>query len=97
MASYLWCVIDRDDVNSDGLIDIADGIWIIGEIYYGGPLSTCADAADVNDDGEKDLSDAIYTFSYQFLGRQQPIAPFPQCGIDPTIDDLDCQEYPACE
>jgi hypothetical protein len=62
-----------------------------------------ADACDTNDDGRFDIADAVYILSYVFDGGPPPPPPFPDCGIDPTPDDLwnnreyDCHPPPPVQ
>lgn len=77
----------RGDSNDDDHVDIADGIWIISELFYDGPDTKCAAAADANDDDRVDIADSMYIFNYQLQpGRQPgnlfpaPPAPYPNCG-----------------
>ena len=52
------------------------------------PLA-CPDAADVDDNGAIEFDDAIYILKYRFCGTvPPPPPPFPECGEDPTADDL---------
>ncbi len=89
----------RGDTNaSGGSPDIADAI---NSLFYTfgipGGISPCDDASDVNDDGSHpDISDAIYLLNYLLLGGPAPGAPFPACGIDPTLDTLGCLSHPPC-
>ena len=80
----------RGDSNDDTKVNIADPIWTISEVFRKGPRSPCFAAGDSNDDGMVDLSDAMYTLNYRFLKGDLPSAPFPECGEDPTPDELDC-------
>jgi hypothetical protein len=84
----------RGNANNDLKVNIADPIWIINELFRGGPNSICADAADVNDDGNLDASDAVYLIDYLFVGGTAPPAPFPVCGTDPSgdADGVTCGE-----
>jgi hypothetical protein len=96
----------RGNANADGLVDIADAVWILNQLFGSGPPSVCADAADANDSGGLDISDPLYLINYLFLAsRAPPPAPGPDlCGPDGTEDDLDCvevqgscpDESPAC-
>lgn len=86
----------RGDVNLDGAVDISDAISALGILFVPGtPPAACADAADANDDGASDLSDAIYLLSQLFSAGDPPAAPFPDCGLDPTMDGLECATYPC--
>ncbi len=87
----------RADANNDARVDIADGVWIINELFYGGRATRCKAAADANDDAKVDLSDALYIFQYQLQpGRTpstlypKPPAPFPGCGTAPNVTFADC-------
>jgi hypothetical protein len=72
----------RGDANDDSIVNIADGIWILNDLFQGGPTTTdtCPLANDANDDGLFDASDATYIFNYRFLNGPTPPAPFPACG-----------------
>ena len=80
----------RGDANDDGEVDIADPVFILNQLFLGGPPANCETATDANDDGLRDLSDAIYLLGHQFLGGSSPPAPFPACGLDATADGLNC-------
>ena len=85
----------RGDVNSDGSIDLSDGISQLSSLFSGaGPLD-CEDAGDANDDGAFNIADTIYLLSYLFSGGPDPAAPFGGCGLDLTSDALGC-ELPPC-
>ena len=86
----------RGDCNTIGTIDIADGIFLLGYLFSGFDPSTCADACDVNDDAAIDISDAIFILAALFTGGDFPPAPFPDCGVDPTDDLLDCESFGVC-
>lgn len=76
-------VFIRGDSNEDGDVDIADVIWIVSELFWGGPRTSCPAAADANRDGSVDVSDALYIILYRLDGGAPPPAPFPDCGTDP--------------
>jgi hypothetical protein len=81
----------RGDSNGDSRVDIADPIWILNELFLGGPPSPCADAADANDDGLVNTTDGILLIDHVFVGSRAPPAPGPEaCGPDPTGDALEC-------
>jgi hypothetical protein len=82
----------RGDANRSGDLDLADSIWILNELFIGGPSTKCAAAADCNGDGKRDVSDALHGISFQFLGGPPPAPPFPACGqaLDSTPDS--CSE-----
>ncbi|MCZ6794490.1 MAG: dockerin type I domain-containing protein, partial [Planctomycetota bacterium] len=70
----------RGDPNEDGRVDIADAVWIVSELFRGGPTTRCRLTADVDDDGRIDLTDPILLMGHQFLGGRAPPPPFPGCG-----------------
>jgi hypothetical protein len=80
----------RGDSNDDAKVDLADPIWTIRELMYGGPPSACPTAADSNDDGILDIADAACTIRWLLQGGAAPPAPFPACGSDPTAGGLPC-------
>ncbi len=88
----------RGDADASGMVDITDGIRILGFLFAGAGELDCADAGDTDDSGVLDLSDAISIFGFLFLGNADPPAPGPtECGPDATDDDaLDCAGDPNC-
>ena len=89
----------RGDANSDARVDIADGIWLINDLFYSGPETRCQGAADSNDDDRVDLADAMYIFNWQLQpGRSPgnlappPPAPFPNCGTDSDVSAEECPD-----
>jgi hypothetical protein len=93
----------RGDADSDGRIDLTDGIRILSFIFVGGPEPECMDAADANDSGALDISDAIWILSWLFVDGPPPLPPSPispsyaveDCGLDPTPDELGCAFSPC--
>ena len=68
-----------------------------GELAGEPPPPECEDAADANDDGAIDIADAIAVLSHLFAGAGPLPEPFGECGVDPTVDNLDCTSYEPCE
>ncbi|MEM7260467.1 MAG: dockerin type I repeat-containing protein [Planctomycetota bacterium] len=89
-----FAIFLRGDCNTDGLVDIADGIWILNELFLSGSATTCVAACDANFDGVVDASDATYIFNYRFLDGDAPSAPFPACGGDGVSLDCDASGCP---
>ncbi len=85
----------RGDGNADGKHDISDAIAILRGLFGGGTLA-CRDAADINDDGALDIADPIALLGYLFSQQAAPHAPFPDCGVDDTQDELDCAAFAPC-
>lgn len=81
----------RGDVDENGMVEIAD----VSACATGGPFS-CNDAADVNDDGIVSLVDCIYLNDYIMGSGPEPPDPFPDCGVDPTLDEFGCAHFPPC-
>jgi hypothetical protein len=74
-------------------VDIADAIFLLSYLVGLGPHRTCLDAGYANDDGRLDLADPIYLLGY-LTGQLPPMStPFPACGYESDIDELDCQQY----
>jgi hypothetical protein len=86
----------RCDADSSGHLTMADPILILNHLFRGEAPPPCLDAADADDSGRLSITDAIYCLGFQFLGWHAPPAPFPGCGIDPTIDGLGCRVPPDC-
>lgn len=82
----------RGDCNSDGFLDIADGVFGLNYLFQSGPVPTCLDSCDTNDDGIQDLTDPLFVFAYALLAGPFPPAPFPVVGSDPTEDGLACSD-----
>ena len=86
----------RGDANVDSTVNAADAMSILQSLFVTPGPPDCLDALDANDDGEIDVSDSIYVLSFLFRGGAAPGWPFPDCGLDPTPDDLDCATYSEC-
>ena len=96
----------RGDANSDGSINLTDGVIPLLFLFSGGTAPACADAADTNDTGNIEITDAIIIFSWLFTGGAAPAAPSPEspgystadCGADPSADGIGCErQAAACE
>lgn len=83
-------LFQRGDPNADNKHDLADVIFILTFLFADGDTPQCLDAADANDSGKIDLADAINVLDYLFGDAEHLPLPFPACGPDPTLDDLDC-------
>jgi hypothetical protein len=96
----------RGDANSDGSINLTDGVIPLLYLFSGGAAPACMDAADANDTGNIEITDAIIIFSWLFTGGTAPAPPSPSspgypagdCGNDRTDDGLGCEQQAAtCE
>jgi hypothetical protein len=96
----------RGDANSDGNINLTDGIVVLNYLFLGQAAPACMDAADADDTGagNPSLTDAVIIFNWLFLGGPAPQPPSPgeasydpgDCGPDPTPDDgMDCASPPV--
>ncbi|MCA8959853.1 MAG: hypothetical protein KDC38_05045, partial [Planctomycetes bacterium] len=87
----------RGDTNGDGVFDISDPVSALAALFIvGTPPPECVSAADVNDEGVFDISDVVYALAALFVpGAAPPPLPYPDCGIDLTIDGLGC-DGPSC-
>ncbi len=87
----------RTDCNDDSMVDVADPIHLLNFLFVMNPptLLGCRDACDANDDGELDIADPIMILN-ELFGDAIPIAPFPDCGVDPSNDTLGCAAHQSC-
>jgi len=88
-------LLGRGDVNADGAVNVADAIYSL-DVLFLGVIAACEDAADCNDDGLLNIADPITLLGYLFSNGPAPPPPFPDCGIDPTMDALECDSFGAC-
>ncbi|MGE3166572.1 MAG: FG-GAP-like repeat-containing protein [Planctomycetota bacterium] len=91
----------RGDCNGDGANDIADAVFLLGNLFAGPGGATplpCRDACDTNDDGANNIADVVRLLSSQFGMPAEPLpAPTFACDIDPTdTDALGCETFAAC-
>ncbi|MCZ6795751.1 MAG: CotH kinase family protein, partial [Planctomycetota bacterium] len=80
----------RGDSDSNGAVNLSDAVRTLLYLFQGAGPVRCPDAADANDDGGINLTDPIFLLNYLFLGGSPPPPPFPQEGVDPSGDGLDC-------
>jgi Ca2+-binding RTX toxin-like protein len=65
----------RGDFNTDGNVDISDGIEMLNHLFNGGSNSDCPETGDVGNDGSLDISDPISLLGHLFLGQKPPAEP----------------------
>ncbi len=76
-AASPWSIVSVcGDASGDGLVDIADVVYLISYIFKSGPAPKPAAAADANGDLETSIADAVYLITYIFKG-----GPAPTCGL----------------
>jgi len=66
------CCRLRGDLNHDGVIDIADLVYMVDWMFAGGPPPPCPKEADLNGDGVVDIADLVYLVDYMFTGGPAP-------------------------
>jgi hypothetical protein len=86
----------RADANAGGKADLSDAAFILNHLFLGDSGPPCEKSADADDSGVLDITDAVYLLGYLFLGGPSPPPPFPDCGLDPTGDNLGCELFPPC-
>jgi hypothetical protein len=60
------------DVNVDGVVDIADVVYLLNYFFLFGPPPVPIEAGDVNLDGTVNGADVIYLVNYLFIGGPPP-------------------------
>lgn len=83
----------RGDATFEGLLNISDAIFTLSFLFLGTEAPRCEDAADTDDDGILLLTDAIYLLTNLFLGGPAPPPPYPDPGVDPSDDSLECRGF----
>jgi hypothetical protein len=86
----------RGDADASGELTVTDAVFSLSYLFAGGPSPACVKSADTNDDGQLDLADPVALLGFLFLGGSAPGAPSPDCGTDPTEDELACEDFAAC-
>jgi aminopeptidase N len=62
----------RGDVNHDGAVEVGDVVYLINNLYLGGPDPLPYDAGDLNCDGVVDVNDVVYLINYLFRSGPAP-------------------------
>ena len=87
----------RSDANADGRFDISDALVLLGFLFRGAPeFLECEKAGDFNSNSKLELADAVSFLQWRFRDGNEPLAPFPDCGMDTTLNHLGC-DLPPCE
>ncbi len=63
------------DVSKDGVVDLADAIFLLNYVFKGGDPPDPLELGDVNADGIVDLEDIVYLLNYLFKGGPPPCEP----------------------
>ena len=93
----------RGDSDSNGSVQLTDGVRILSFLFQAGDAPTCMDSADADDNGVLQLTDAVRIFGWLFQGGDAFPAPTPtettyspgDCGEDLTGDELGCTDPAA--
>ena len=64
--------IPPGEVTGDGVIDIADVLYLINYLYKSGPVPYPKQAGDVTCDGQVNIDDVIFLINYLFKGGPPP-------------------------
>jgi hypothetical protein len=86
----------RGDANHDGVINIADPVFVLGYLFRDQEGIQCLDAADANDDGRVNVADPVRLLGYLFRQESSLPEPYAVCGVDPTADAVSCDKFPPC-
>ena len=89
----------RGDVNSDGVLDIADASFVFNYLFLGGEGPTCISALNSNaEDGTPNLTAGVFLLNFLFMGGAPPPAPYPDCASSSLQADIDlgCESHAAC-
>lgn len=63
------------DVSCDGLVDIADLVYMVSYLFTGGPAPPFSLAADLDGSCTIDIADLVYLIDYMFNGGAEPSQP----------------------
>ena len=74
------------------MVNISDAVVILGYLFLGEDPVECLDAGDANDSGTINVADAAYSLNFLFRGGMIPPPPFPNPGLDPSDDQLSCDD-----
>ena len=82
----------RGDANNDGLIDVADVVFVLLYLFLDGEQPDCFDAADFDDDDMINITDPVFLTLHIFANGIAPPSPYPVCGLEPVpdTDGFDC-------
>lgn len=72
-------------------LTVTDAVVTLQYLFSGGEPPDCLDAADADDNGSLQLTDGLVILNFLFRSGVAPAPPFPNPGLDPTDDGLDCR------
>jgi uncharacterized delta-60 repeat protein len=65
----------RGDANGDGVINVADVVYLVNFLYRNGDPPTPIEAGDANCDGIVNVADVVYLVNYLYRGGDPPGCP----------------------
>ncbi len=65
-------LIDCGDVNGDGVVNLADIVYLLYYLFANGSAPVTPEAGDVNCDGRMNIGDVMYMVNYVFRGGFAP-------------------------
>ena len=80
----------RGDADASGEVNLSDPVSTLNYLFLGSDAPPCLKAADADDEGTINVTDPVHTLHFLFRGGAPPPSPYPDCGEDPTADELDC-------
>ena len=70
--TWSFYVFLRGDANADGVVDIADVVYVLNYLFINGPAPIPFEAGNVNCDGLVDIADVVYLINYLFIDGPPP-------------------------
>ena len=90
--------VSRPTLEADGLLTVSDPVLGLRILFLEGGPAECEDSCDIDDNGALQIGDMLRLLNALFREGPLPASPYPECGDDPTLDELDCPEsFPWCE
>jgi hypothetical protein len=68
ISGWIFTDVILGDANSDGIVDVADLVYLINYLYRGGLPPSPVSLGDFNQDGEVNLADLVALINYLFRG-----------------------------
>jgi len=83
----------RGDGDLDGERTLTDVLVMLNHMFLEKRTDLpCLKQMDVNDSGTLEISDPIYFLAHLFQGGSPPPPPYPEPGLDPTEDEIPCED-----
>jgi hypothetical protein len=84
------------DVNTDGVVDVGDVVYLINYLYKSGPVPYMLILGDTNRDGNIDVADVVFLINYLFRNGPPPVD-LPEVGKTARLKDPLSRPAPAYE